>query len=91
MASLLSADSGVLSVLFWNPYDGMQQTALPAIEQQLQSQGQVQRIDVTRHDLLFRQLGLKATPALARYQNGKLLQSEIIPLNALGTRQMWQG
>lgn len=88
IAGLLSADSGVLSILFWDPYDAMQQSNLPAIEQRLQSQGRVQRLDVTRHDLLFRQLGLNATPAFARYQNGKLLHSEIIPLTAPDECQM---
>lgn len=82
IATLLSADSGELSVLFWDPYDNTQRLALPAIEQQLQSHSRVQRIDVTRHDLLFRQLGLSTTPILARYQNGKLLESELILLDA---------
>ena len=81
IAALLSADSGAMTVLFWDPYSSAQQAQLPAIEQALQAQSQVRRIDVTRHDLLFRQLELSATPALARYQNGTLLECKTIPLN----------
>ncbi|VYT95692.1 FAD-binding protein [Metakosakonia massiliensis] len=81
IATLLSADSGAMTVLFWDPYSSAQQAQLPAIEQALQAQSQVRRIDVTRHDLLFRQLELSATPALARYQNGTLLECKTIPLN----------
>lgn len=87
MASLLSAESGSLTLLFWDPYDSAQQSALPAIEQRLQAQSRVQRIDVTHHDLLFRQLGPGATPAVARYLNGKWLSSEIIPLDAPANSQ----
>lgn len=81
IAALLAADSGALTVLFWDPYDCAQQSALPEIEQQLQSRERVHRIDVTRRDLLFRQLGLSATPAIARYQNGRWQESKIIPLS----------
>jgi thioredoxin reductase (NADPH) len=80
MTSLLTSHHGMLSVIFWDPYDFAQQQLLPAVEQTLKKTGHVQRIDVTRHDLLLRQLGLTTTPALARYRDGQLLNVEIIPL-----------
>lgn len=81
IASLLANSSGPLSVLFWDPYDCLQQEALPEIEHQLQVHSLVHRIDVTRHNLLFRQLGLSASPALARYHNGHWQEIRTISLD----------
>lgn len=76
LQSILTANSEKLAFLFYNPYESEQIEEVSAWEAKLQQEYKVYRQDITRQTLLYKQLGLSNTPAVAMYEQGKLIQKQ---------------
>lgn len=72
--SLLAPDSPDTVFLFYNPYHSEEIDCVGALERKLGGDWDVYRQDITRQDLLYRELHLERTVSAAFYRSGKLLE-----------------
>lgn len=77
LEEVLSKNSGKVAFLFYDPYDTKQLASLAKLEEKLGSHYFIQRQDITRQTLLFDRLNLKKSPAIAYYDQGKLIRTEV--------------
>lgn len=75
LRSVLGPDSGKVAFLFYNPYESAQIARVTALEERLRNEWRVYRQDISRQDLLYRELGLKTTVAAAFYRDGVLTET----------------
>lgn len=76
LKSVLGPDSGKVVFLFYDPYDSAQIARVTALEDRLRGTWTVYRQDVTRQDLLYRELGLETTVSAAFYEGGDLVETK---------------
>ena len=74
--AILTPDSGKVAFLFYQPYENEQIEKMSMKEEQLKDTYRVIRQDITRQTLLYDRLNIKASPAIAYYENGKLMKIE---------------
>lgn len=71
---LLTPNSGEIAFLFYNPYQSSEISLVSELEKKLDGTWKLYRQDISRQDLLFRELELKQTVSAAFYRDGKLLE-----------------
>ena len=60
--------------IFYNPYRNEDICCVGELEKKLGGEWKLYRQDISRQDLLYRELQVKATVSVAFYQDGKLLE-----------------
>lgn len=73
LETLLGPTSQKVAFLFYDPYQNEEIEAVGELEQVLSKEWKLYRQDITRQDLLYRELKVEKTVAAAFYENGKLL------------------
>ena len=71
---ILSAGSPKTAFIFYNPYRNEDISYVGELEKKLGGEWKLYRQDISRQDLLYRELQVKATVSVAFYQDGKLLE-----------------
>lgn len=71
---ILNDSSGNVAFLFYNPYNSAEIDRAGAIEKELGGEWKIYRQDITRQDLLFRELNVQHTVSGAFYRDGNLLE-----------------
>lgn len=76
LRGILGSESGKIAFLFYNPYDSAQIGQVTQLEERLKPTHQVYRQDITRQNLLYRNLGLENTVSVAFFEKGKMLEKK---------------
>lgn len=76
LKSVLGPDSGPVMFLFYTPYDSAQIARVTELEKLYKEQWTVYRQDISRQDLLYRELGLTSTISAAFYRDGVLAETK---------------
>ena len=71
---ILSPGSPKTAFIFYNPYRNEDICCVGELEKKLGGEWKLYRQDISRQDLLYRELQVKATVSVAFYQDGKLLE-----------------
>lgn len=74
LEEILGPESGDVAFLFYNPYQSSEIDRVGELEKKLGEGYRIYRQDITRQDLLYRELKLDHTVSAAFYHNGKLLE-----------------
>ena len=74
LEEILGPDSGQVAFLFYNPYHTEEIDVAGELEKRLGADWKIYRQDVTRQDLLYRELKIRGTVSAAFYQKGRLLE-----------------
>lgn len=77
LQAILTPDSGKVAFLFYNPYDSKQIEEVSCLEEALRDNYRVYRQDITRQNLLYRQLKMNGTLTSAMFENGKLMKKNL--------------
>lgn len=74
MEAILHPTSGKIAFIFYNPYDSSQIEEVTKREEKYKKEYKVYRIDITHQTLLYQELHVKHTLAVALYEDGKLIE-----------------